>query len=614
MAAGSERSIPAALELVGIESVGAAEALHGASLAVERGELVGLCGENGGGKATLLKILAGAQRSGSYRGQILVKGKLQKLTSEESARRAGIAVIRQRPALVPRLSVAHNLMLGREPRRYGLVDEARLELEARKHLEYFGLADEIDASLPVEQLDVGGRQIVEMMRARLEGADILVLEEPAALLTPRERQRLFGWLRSEHRRDMTCIYVSDRLDEIIRLCDRVVVLRDGKTAQTLKGSPPGRPSGRGRYAVHDEIAAGGMATVHLGTVLGPFGFSRTVAIKRLHPTLSSDPDFVAMFIDEARLASRIRHPNVVSVLDVYAEETGLSLVMEYVDGESLARLLRLTSERRSHVPIAIAASIVTSVLHGLHAAHEACDEQGRLLGLVHRDVSPQNVIVGSDGVPRVIDFGIAKAAGRSNVTRDGQVKGKAPYMAPEQIQGGPVNPRTDVYGAGVLLWELLVGARLFQAEGHAAILNHVLSQPVPPPSSHRPEVPAALDAIALRAIDRNQERRFSSARELALELEKATRLATAEEIGSWVQSIAGASLAERRKKLALVERDLSRAPAEPPEPAEPEPPSSATREAGPIRDETATVVETPGRTGTSFITRAWARARGLFTL
>jgi serine/threonine protein kinase/ABC-type multidrug transport system ATPase subunit len=608
MAAGPERTTPPLLELIGIESVGAAEALHGASLAVERGELVGLCGENGGGKATLLKILAGAQRSGSYRGQILVKGRPQKLTSEASARRAGIAVVRQRPALVPRLSVAHNLMLGREPRRYGLVDEARLELEARKHLEYFGLADEIDASLPVEQLDVGGRQIVEMVRARLEGADILVLEEPAALLTPPERRRLFDWLRSKHRHDMTCIYVSDRLDEIIRLCDRVIVLRDGKTAQTLKGSPPGRPSGRGRYVVHDEIASGGMATVHLGTALGPFGFSRTVAIKRLHSTLSSDPDFVAMFIDEARLASRIRHPNVVSVLDVYAEESGLSLVMEYVDGESLARLLRLTSEHRSHIPIAIAASIVTSVLHGLHAAHEACDEQGRMLGLVHRDVSPQNVIVGSDGVPRVIDFGIAKAAGRANVTREGQIKGKAPYMAPEQIEGRAVNPRTDVYGASVLLWELLVGARLFEAEGHTATLTHVLTQPVPPPSSRRHDVPPALDAIALRGLDRNQERRFSSARDMAIELEKCIRLATAEEIGSWVQSTAGSSLAERRKKLAVVERGLNRHP-----PAAPEAPSAATGDGRRNREDAATVVETPERASSSFITRAWARARTLFT-
>ena len=608
LGAGSERSLPPLLELIGIESVGAAEALHGASLAIDRGELVGLCGENGGGKATLLKILAGVQRSGSYRGQILVKGRLQKLTSEASARRAGIAVIRQQPALIPRLSVAHNLMLGREPRRYGLVDEARLELEARKHLEHFGLAGEIEASWPVEQVDVGGRQILEMVRAQLEGADILVLEEPAALLTPPERERLFGWLRSQHREGMTCIYVSDRLDEIIGLCDRVIVLRDGKTAQTLKGSPSGRASGRGRYAVHDEIASGGMASVHLGTALGPFGFSRTVAIKRLHAALSRDPDFVAMFIDEARLASRIRHPNVVSVLDVYAEESGLSLVMEYVDGESLARLLRLTSERGLHVPVGIAVSIVASVLHGLHAAHEACDEQGRLLGLVHRDVSPQNVIVGGDGVPRVIDFGIAKAAGRANVTRDGQLKGKVPYMAPEQIQGGAVTPRTDVYGASVLLWELLVGARLFQAESHAAILSLVLSQPVLAPSSRRPDVPAALDAIALRGLDRDQERRFPSARDMALELERAFRLATAEEIGSWVQATADHSLSERRKKLAVVERELNRR-----HPVESG--SSATgAPSGRNREEPSTVIETPGRPGTtSFMTRVWTRARRLFT-
>ena len=259
-------------------------------------------------------------------------------------------MIHERPVLVPRLSVAHNLMLGREPRRYGLVDEARLELEAREHLERFGFAGEIDGLAPVEQLDVGGRQILEMMRAQLEGAEVLVLEEPAALLTAPQRDRLFGWLRSLHREGMTCIYVSDRLDEVIGLCDRVVVLRDGKTAQTIKGAPPGRRLGRGRYAIHDEIAAGGMATVHLGTVLGPFGFSRTVAIKRLHAALSRDPEFVAMFLDEARLASRIRHANVVTVLDVYAEEGELSLVMEYVDGESLARLLRLMSERRRAYP------------------------------------------------------------------------------------------------------------------------------------------------------------------------------------------------------------------------------------------------------------------------
>jgi serine/threonine protein kinase len=595
---------PPILELINIESVGGVEVLRGAHLAIERGELVGLCGENGSGKATLVKILGGLQPRGTYRGQVLMGGRPQTLTSEANARRAGIAIIHQRPILVPRLSVAHNLMLGREPRRYGLVDEARLELEARKQLEHFGFADQIDVSAPVDQIGVGGRQILEMMRAQLEGAEILVLEEPAALLTPPERERLFEWLRTLHKEGTTCVYVSDRLDEVIGLCDRVVVLRDGKTAQTLKGAPPQRRPGRGRYAVHDEIAAGGMATVHIGNVLGPFGFTRTVAVKRLHAALSRDPEFVAMFLDEARLASRIRHPNVVPVLDVYAEEGELSLVMEYVDGESLARLLRLMSEREAHVPIGIAVSIVVSVLHGLQAAHEAKDEEGRLLGLVHRDVSPQNVIVGADGIPRVIDFGIAKAAGRSSVSREGQLKGKMPYMAPEQIQSGTVSAQTDVYGASVLLWELLVGARLFQSDSEAGILALVLSHPVPAPSTLRDEVPPALDAITLRGLDRTQEQRFASARDMALELEKAHRLATAAEIGQWVQSIAESSLADRRLKVARLERESARKlPAEVDQNRYPS-------VAPPPRDESTVVESRRGRT--SFFTRAWARALGFF--
>jgi serine/threonine-protein kinase len=234
-----------------------------------------------------------------------------------------------------------------------------------------------------------------------------------------------------------------------------------------------------------------------------------------------------------------------------------------------------------------------------------------LLGLVHRDVSPQNVIVGSDGIPRVIDFGIAKAAGRSNVSREGQLKGKLPYMAPEQIQGGVVNARTDVYGAAVLLWELLVGARLFQAEGEPAILGLVLSHPVPAPSALRPEVPPALDAIALRGLDRVQAQRFDSAREMALELESCFRVATAAEIGDWVQSIADRSLAERRLKLARLEREsarqLARGSSLPGVERGARPGGAAV-----ARDETSTVVDTRGRSRANFFTRMWVRALGLF--
>ncbi|HEY2366157.1 MAG TPA: serine/threonine-protein kinase, partial [Polyangiaceae bacterium] len=207
----------------------------------------------------------------------------------------------------------------------------------------------------------------------------------------------------------------------------------------------------GRYALYEEIAAGGMATVHFGRLLGPVGFSRTVAIKRLHPQFAKDPEFVSMFLDEARLAARIRHPNVVPTLDVVATQGELFLVMDYVQGESLSRLIRATRERQQRIPVRYVASIITGALHGLHAAHEAKNERGEPLRIVHRDISPQNVLVGSDGVARVLDFGVAKAAGRFHTTREGNVKGKLPYMSPEQLRGQLVDRQTDVYAAAVCL-------------------------------------------------------------------------------------------------------------------------------------------------------------------
>src|ERR1700722_14969633 len=221
----------------------------------------------------------------------------------------------------------------------------------------------------------------------------------------------------------------------------------------------------GRYALYAEIASGGMATVHLGRLMGTGGFSRTVAIKRLLPQLARDPDFVAMFMDEARVAARIRHPNVVPTLDVLAADGQLLLVMEYVHGESLGRLLRTLRAERKRVPPAIASAILCGALHGLTAAPEAKSSgEGEPLGIVHRDVSPQNVLVGVDGVARVLDFGIAKAAGRTQTTREGNVKGKFAYMAPEQMNGEAVGRATDVYAAAVCLWETLTGERLFDAD------------------------------------------------------------------------------------------------------------------------------------------------------
>jgi serine/threonine-protein kinase len=307
----------------------------------------------------------------------------------------------------------------------------------------------------------------------------------------------------------------------------------------------------------DEIAAGGMATVHFGRLLGPVGFSRTVAIKRLHPQLARDPDFVAMFVDEARLAARIRHPNVVPTLDVVATEGELFLVMDYVPGESLSRLLR-ASRASGLVPPRIASAIFCGALHGLHAAHEATDERGKPLGIVHRDMSPQNILIGSDGVPRVLDFGVAMAAGRAQATGPGKIKGKLGYLAPEQV-AGTVTRQSDLFAVAVALWEVLTGKRLFQGDDPRQVIGRILTAEILPPSKLARQLPPGIDAVVMRGLERDPLRRYATAREMAMKLEECIEPASPTQVGQWVDSTAHAALAKRGATLAAIENSSSRA-------------------------------------------------------
>ncbi|CAN5475628.1 hypothetical protein BH09MYX1_BH09MYX1_26320 [soil metagenome] len=314
----------------------------------------------------------------------------------------------------------------------------------------------------------------------------------------------------------------------------------------------------GRYQLSDVIASGGMGSVHLGRAEGARGFARIVAIKRLHPHLASAPESKEAFLDEARLSARVRHPNVVATLDVVADEIELLLVMDYVHGMSLVTLAKLAEANEAAIPIAVTAAIMVDLLAGLQAVHDATDERGAPLHMVHRDVSPQNVIVGADGSSRLLDFGIAKAAVRLQTTRDGSIKGKLRYMAPEQLLNREVGPTTDVFAAGITAWELLSGRPLFGGASEDEVIGRVLEGVILAPSLYRSDVPAEVDAVVVRALARDPSARFGTCREMAAALRSAIAPASADEVGLWVRNLAGDALREREKLVAAIESGVAR--------------------------------------------------------
>jgi len=275
----------------------------------------------------------------------------------------------------------------------------------------------------------------------------------------------------------------------------------------------------GRNELLATIGEGGMARVILARQRGPMGFEKVVVVKIIHPDFAADQAAIGMLLDEARIAAMINHPNVVQTYELGEAGGTFYIVMEYLAGESLQRILKSTSMGAAFDP-RMAARIIADAADGLHAAHELADLQGNTVGLIHRDVSLGNIVVLYNGCTKVVDFGIAKTRDRvSSTTQRGQLKGKYAYMSPEQIRNEPMDRRSDVFSLGVVLWECLALRRLFHADNVPAILMQILDSKRVAPSAYRPELPAALDAIALKALEVDPARRFQSAAEMKRALE-----------------------------------------------------------------------------------------------
>jgi serine/threonine protein kinase len=279
----------------------------------------------------------------------------------------------------------------------------------------------------------------------------------------------------------------------------------------------------GRYELIRRLAVGGMAELYLARATGIAGFEKLVALKRILPQYAESADFVSMFLDEARLAATIQHPNVAQVYDIGQSDDGLYFTMEYIHGEDVRGILAASARRQGGLPLEHAIALATGAAAGLHAAHELTASDGTPLGLVHRDVSPSNVLVSYTGGVKIIDFGIAKAARRQTETRVGTLKGKVSYMSPEQCMGGSIDCRSDVFALGILLWEMTVGRRLFDAESEYMLLRQIVDEDAPRPSSVKRGYPSALETIVMGALRRNRDERYGSAQELQLELEEFAR-------------------------------------------------------------------------------------------
>ena len=275
----------------------------------------------------------------------------------------------------------------------------------------------------------------------------------------------------------------------------------------------------GKYKLVKLIASGGMAEVYLAKQAGAAGFEKLVCLKRILPHLARDKQFVEMFLNEARLAARLDHPNIVSIFDLGEANGNYFIAMEFIDGPSLRAVHKTAEGRGEFLPIPEICKIISMAAGGLQYAHDLSDERGGPLGLVHRDISPDNILVHRNGAAKVVDFGIAKAANSSSQTRTGTLKGKVAYMPPEQLRGEPLDRRTDVFALGVVLYELLAGKRPWEGTSEVALIGKIMTEEPTPLSELRPDAPEGLVAIVDKALAKDRAQRYQSCHELQADLE-----------------------------------------------------------------------------------------------
>ncbi len=306
------------------------------------------------------------------------------------------------------------------------------------------------------------------------------------------------------------------------------------------------------------IASGGMGRVELA-VRKEGGFERLFAVKRLHLQFASDPSVRDMFLDEARIAGLLRHPNVVHVVDVGRDNEGPFLVMEYVEGKSLSQIIKHHAEEGARLPLSVALELVAQIARGLHAAHRLTDASGQPIGLVHRDVSPQNVLVSYDGCARLADFGIAKASQRATRTQTGVLKGKYGYLSPEQLRFEEATQRSDLFSLGVVLYEALAGARLYRGKG-LEVARRILNEPPPDPVDVRPDIPPPVVALIFRLLAKDPSARPDDALAVADALDAALRDIPADEyvgLADYMGSVFGSEREQKREEIATVLTTIS---------------------------------------------------------